>query len=649
MKKIKNNFINSGNINRKKTNKKRKVVIIPLICLTSLVVISVIIYLIYYKPAKNIYTEAIQGKDLFLKAQDQIINQEFDEANNSIVNALKNFNQVKTDFKKFKWLEFVPFLGKQLSAIDNLIETGVYTGEAINKIVIKANDIITPIKKNPDLNLSQLSEEQTRELLEKIYYAKPDLENAKESIDSAAEYINKINEKGLLKKIKNLVAPLKEKVPQLQIAVNKAISLSQIIPPIVGYPEEKTYLFLLQNNSEIRPTGGFIGTYGILKIKDGNITYFKTDNIYNLDTPAEEYLNVEPPWPLTRYNKVFKWLMRDSNWSPDYPTTAQKAEWFYHQERGPEKKIDGVIAVTPTFIESLLDLTGEIKVNDFTFNSNNLVDILQFQVEKGFYRQGLPESERKEVIGSLSKVILNELLSLPKNKWPELWKIINKDISEKQILIYLKDDNIQNLVLENNWGGEVKSYDGDYLLIVDANLASLKSDRKVVRKINYTLSQENDNLFAEISINYDNQNILTDFTTRYRTYTRIYVPKGSELIQSEGAMIDCKISEKGDVNQEEELNKTVFGAFICIEPQEHKSLTFKYQLPEYIQKQIKNGQYKLFVQKQPGTTGHELSVNLNFNKKWTWITPFDKIVKKEDNKIQFLTDLMNDREFDINF
>ena len=228
-----------------------------------------------------------------------------------------------------------------------------------------------------------------------------------------------------------------------------------MIPKIAGYPESKTYLFLLENNTELRPTGGFIGTYGTLKVKDGEIEDFVTDNIYNLDVPAESFLNIDPPEPLKKYLKSERWFLRDSNWSPDFPATAEKALWFYEQERGPVKNFDGVIAVTPTFIESLIELTGELTVQGITFNKENFVDTLQYQVEQGYYRQGISDSERKEIIGQLSAMLLDRLLALPQSKWDDFWTTFTNDIEHKQILIYLRDPVAQATVSQENWGGEV--------------------------------------------------------------------------------------------------------------------------------------------------------------------------------------------------
>ena len=647
--KKRNNFLRPAKGKRKKYKwQKKKWVKYLIFSLLTIAIVGTSLFLIYKKPATLVFQDSLAGRDNFLKAQEQLVNQDFTKAGESLNLAINNFTSAQNEFSKFKWLKILPWVGAQLSAVDNLLSAGISTGQSILIINEIAISIISPLEKNENISLNSLTQDETTQLLKRIFESKSALEDAKDSIDNAVISVNNIPDKGLIKKIKEAAAPLKERVPQLQSTIDQAISASQIIPSIAGYPEDKTYLFLLQNNTELRPTGGFIGTYGILKVVNGDIDNFVTDNVYNLDEPAEEWLFEEPPWPLTRYNKVFQWFFRDSNWSPDFPTAAQKAEWFYHAERGPEKDIDGVIAVTPTFIQSLLSLTGEIKVNGLNFNNENLVDTLQFQVDEGFLRQGIEESARKEIIGVLSKKLLDGILDLPKSKWPELWEIFTKDINEKHILIYVKDDYVQNFIIKENWGGAIKPVDYDYVTVIDANLASLKSDPGVKRTISYMVRRDSGNLIADLSISYKNEGTITWKTTRYRTYVRVYVPKGAKLLKSEGAMVDCKIKEEGSIEQTEEHDKSVFGTFICIEPDEEKVLKLKYKLPDSIYENFKrNDVYQLLVQKQAGTANYNLNITIDLNKNPKAVEGVDNYEKRDNNRILISTDLANDKQLDI--
>lgn len=615
--------------------------------LALLVILGLAGYFIYRNPVQELVKQAKAGKNDFVKAQSSLAKQDFSQTTLSLRSAYQNFANAQTNLKKLKIFKLVPFVGHQVGAGENLITAGLQLSSGLEKISELASSLVMTVKKDGTISLIDISAEEKNLLLKKFYESPPEIQGAKAEIDLAAGQIEKISDRGLLKPIKEALTPLKEKMPQLQKALDQLLQASEVVPQIVGYPEEKTYLFLLQNNTELRPTGGFIGTYGILKVKAGEISYFKTDNVYNLDDKAKGSLNVTPPGPLAKYISADHWFFRDSNWSPDFPTSAQKALWFYNEEGGPEKKFDGVIAVTPTFIESLLNLTGPIQVDGVTFNSENVIEILQYQVEKGFYRQGISESERKEIIGSLATKLLDKLLSLPQNRWPDFWSSFQNDVKEKQILVYLTDHELQSLVEDQNWAGQIRSWGGDYFAVVDANMASLKSDPGVFRTIDYSLEEKDKELIATLKINYDNKGTFNWKSTRYRTYTRVLVPEGSTLIESSGAMENDKLhgGRLGKVEVTSELGKTVFGVFISIEPQEQGSLTFKYKLPI----KVADNEYSLLIQKQPGTGIYPLTISLNFDKKIKSFLPQDLLTSVDNNKISLKNNLKEDLEFKIGF
>jgi hypothetical protein len=261
------------------------------------------------------------------------------------------------------------------------------------------------------------------------------------------------------------------------------------------------------------------------------------------------------------------------------------------------------------------------------------------------YKQlGIKISERKGIIKELADQIKLKLISLPFQRITDILKIAYQSLDQKQILLYVKDPDLEKIVLDRGWGGEVKKTDGDYLFVVDSNLASLKTD---------SLAWQNNDLIAKVSITYQNNADFTWKSTRLRSYTRIYVPLGSELVSSSGAMENDKIknpqSAPGQVEVATELDKTYFGAFISIEPHEKGVLTFEYKLPEKIKESISLGNsYGLVVQKQPGVIPH-LTLDLKFDKNIKSATPPEAQKEWSNTSYNYSTDLDTDKQFLINF
>lgn len=643
-----------------------------------LLIILGVIAIPYGLVAYGAYEDAKAGKASLEQAQIYAGELNLDEAQASTDDAVENFTSASRKFSSFKILFWVPWVGKQVKAIDNVLVTSRETSIAISELLDLAQDILAVFEYTdgvtegimPDvdksLSYTDLSQEEKREILKRIYESGPRLEEALVRIDLALESFNQIPQSDLAGPIREAIAPFVEKMPEIKKQLSMAVPLVKIVPQIAGYPESKNYLFLLSNNAEMRPSGGFIGTYGILKVADGDIINFDTHDIYAIDGPSEAFLRLTPPPPISKYLKVDNWYMRDSNWSPDFPTSAEKALWFYSEEasgiashygapipEAPLVNFNGVVSINPTVVADLLGIVGAISVDNQTFTKENLIDLLEYQVEVAFLSEGIPRAQRKEIIAVLADQLMDRLFNLPAAKWLDVIGVLEDRLEDKHILIYETDPDIQDALAGQNWAAEVVETNDDYVMVVDANLASLKTDPFVERNITYSLSEnESDDLIAEVKIHYKNNATFTWKTTRYRTYTRVYVPEGSELMSATGQLRGDRLAhpnrEPGEVDIYDELGKTVFGGFISIEPGAEGELVFTYKLPEQISKEIrKNGRYNLYFQKQAGTPGYGLTLALEFDKNLKQATPSENEIDWGDNKYYLETDLALDREFDI--
>jgi hypothetical protein len=211
----------------------------------------------------------------------------------------------------------------------------------------------------------------------------------------------------------------------------------------------------------------------------------------------------------------------------------------------------------------------------------------------------------------LGAALIEKMLKLPKEKYGKAWTIFQKNLEQKHVMVWVGDTARQNQLTDLGWTGHVETPRGDTLMVVDANMASLKSDPAVKRTITYKVEQKENALIADLTIRYENTGTLNWKTTRYRTYTRVYVPRGSTLLDSSGAMVDCKVTRAGKVETLEELGLTAFAGFTCTEVGASHELHLRYTLPNTLTALVDSGEYALLVQKQPGTPDHALQVELH--------------------------------------
>ncbi len=609
---------------------------------------------IAFAQGSTLYRYTMAAKNNVATAKVAADKKDFTEVGKQLVLAQQNLEAAQTASSKMAWMKWMPVFSTQFKAVDHLLIGGTELASAGQDIVVVAEDIFS-VWPEESASFNSISLSDRKALLAKIEASPEKLIGAQTKLNVAIEAFDRIPERGVIGPLGELTGLLRDKLPLMKELVHKALPVLQVAPKIAGYPEQQTYLFLLQNNWELRATGGFIGTYGILVLQAANIEQFETHNIYNLDEPAKTTLFLDPPEPLKRYLKIKQWFMRDSNWDPDFPTTANTAEDFYHAENGPIEQIDGVLSVTPAFIQDLMKLTGPITVDNQEYNAENVIEELEYPSEFGYVKEGLNDSERKVVIGKLATLLKEKLLNLPSSKWGELWEILLKNLDEKHVLIYSKDHQVQELMQELEWNGAMINRPGDYLMVVDSNLAALKTDKVMVKTINRTLTKEGEDYIVNLELVYNHTGVQDDdFITRYRSYTRIYVPEGSELLSSEGFLTNSEFEGGRPVeaatNTYDLSHKTVFEGFISVEAMSIKTVTLKYKLPRDMANYISNNHtYALYLQKQPGTNNVILNSSIDFGKKIGQFTPVDSMQKIGNNKVQFNVPFKLDYALNIDF
>lgn len=363
--------------------------------------------------------------------------------------------------------------------------------------------------------------------------------------------------------------------------------------------KEKVFLILFQNNLELRPGGGFIGSFGILKVRDGNITHFLVHDTGNFDGRIPD--TVMPPYPMKETLKIPSWKLRDSNYSPDFAENAKWAEDFYHMGQGQEQ-FDGIIAVTANVLTSFLGVIGPVELEGFpgTYGEDNAILDLEYQVEQGYLKQDIAFGERKSVMGILGLEILKRAKALSLAKKYELFQVILEDLHQKDVQLLFRDADLQEDVVAAGWDGRLDStWKDDYLLLVDANLNSFKSDYFVKRSYQYTIDLSKEIPEATLAVTYRHTAKVKDwFTKDYQTFLRVYVPEGSFLTEATNTATPAVFGGL--------LNKKYFGVLVHVPLGTEKTVVFHYALP----KEIERTWYDLKVEKQPGLNDVPVSVTV---------------------------------------
>jgi len=427
--------------------------------------------------------------------------------------------------------------------------------------------------------------------------------------------------------------------------ISQTKTLLTLASTFLGFTKPQTYLVLFLNNTELRPTGGFIGSYGVITLEKGKVTIHQIEGSENTDWKNKEKVNQLPPAPLTNYLGVPYWYFRDANWSPDFAQSAKKSIELYNQEIiNPVQHIDAVVGVTPVVLETFLDMVGDVTIDDITFSADNVIEKLEYEVEYGFEHKNISIKNRKDILQPLLKSVLFKITPLVVTDLSTLLKKIEYLADTKNIQFFSFDDVLQKKMQEFGWSGEVSQKDGDFLMWVDANLGALKTDHAMWRDLQYRLIDNQGELFAEATMKYQHNGVYDWRTSRYRTYSRIFVPLNAQIAE---VTFDGSIVDLAKVDRGQELGKQWFGTFISIEPGMSKEVVFRYRLPAQIQQMYQYGQYQLYVQKQAGTSNIGLTIHHSFAKSIVAATPAEQKDAWGDQDYIIQTDLEVDRQFAV--
>ena len=360
----------------------------------------------------------------------------------------------------------------------------------------------------------------------------------------------------------------------------------------------RSFLILLQNNMELRPGGGFLGQYAILKIKDGKVISTFVEDANLLDQRIET--KVPAPYPLTKLMAIKKWKFRDSNFSPDFPTNVSKAKYFLGQA-GVGSKFDGVIAVNAQVFNDILEITGPISVpgSPVIFDSTNATLKLEEVVEKQYLMdESLDTQNRKWIMKKMAPIIVDKVSNV--GDITKLANFFHKELQNKNIMLNFSDARLQELAESVHWSGKVADdWSGDYLMMVDANLGALKTDYYMKREMSYDIDMTGERPIATLNMLYKNTAPYGDWrTSDYHSYLRVYVPEGSKLLENK------MVSPLGGNGNE--FGKSYFGFILHTVMGTETRAMIKYELPDNFTKD----DYNLLVQKQSGVGDVPIKIHI---------------------------------------
>jgi hypothetical protein len=387
----------------------------------------------------------------------------------------------------------------------------------------------------------------------------------------------------------------------------------ELLTVALGLEDTQTYLVLSQNSDELRPSGGYISTYGWMIIRNGRIVnYDYSPTTATSPNPPPDALaeQVEVPawWISYREPLYAAW---DGSWHIDFPSTARLAAWYYNNGDNPQAPVDGVIAIDMVGFNYLLEGLESVTVPgyDVPVTPENFREVV-YEIRAS----GDGDRPHKEFLATLYKQILTDWQA-PETDSVAMRRAMFRALQEKHIMIYFTGDraNFNAALDELGWSGQQQAGVGrDYLAVADANLGS-KSNQSVVRQLVYDVEILADGtLDSRATVDYDFSAHRAEAdpavapahysNINYHSILQVFVPAGSTLTGQHNLRFDPTIDHTE--------THTNFISLIRIDYNSSERFQFSYTTPELVERIGPYRRYELVIQKQPGTLNELASVQV---------------------------------------
>ena len=356
-----------------------------------------------------------------------------------------------------------------------------------------------------------------------------------------------------------------------------------------GFLGDKTYLVVLQDNSEIRGTGGLISVVGVLTIHNGHIAqvhYYYSHTSKELQT----FVPLDGPESFMTFFNVDSARLFDSNNQYDFASFAPKMQSDWHNTTG--QQVDGVIGLDFTAAQAILNITGPITASGDVITSRNVFHRLEYYsaTNKGDRMADILSSLTYSVFGLVADASVPQKLAL--------YNTLRTLANEKHFFIY---PEVGPLLQNADGQNQSRAPNADFISVVETNLGNGKSDFGIGRAIDYSVQLQPDgSAVSNLTLTYTNGDWWSS-----DLFAEAVVPHGATLLAMYNST-DQLIGPQVTYND----NFTVFSSRFILQPYSTTRITYLYTLPDRVYENGIGSHYDLHVVKQGGINRYTLSTNV---------------------------------------
>ncbi len=267
----------------------------------------------------------------------------------------------------WRGFEVVPWLGANFTAVREIAEIA----DSV------ASDALTPVLDAAgELELAGLGITGTSIDLTPFAAAQEPLGAADETLSAALAQARAIDADATLPPLADAVGQVRDAVDEAATLVGALHGASVLLPSMLGAEGPRSYVVAMQNNAEVRSSGGIVGAVALITADQGQIRIVRnasTTDFPPLDAPLEVSDST-----LALFEQQPGRHLQNITSIPRFPEAAQLIATRWTQRFGGT--VDGVVAVDAVVAQHLIEATGPVSFGPFTADADNVLSILLSEI-----------------------------------------------------------------------------------------------------------------------------------------------------------------------------------------------------------------------------------------------------------------------------
>lgn len=598
----------------------------------------------------------------------QYANENISAIDRNVAGIQEELTKLENEIDNLSYLRYVPLLnqyyenaliGKELIVeMDNFIN--IHYADARQLLASEVSNSF--VEKDISYYVSQIPE-----YLDLYISVESDLSNI-------LEVASKINTEALpiiSESNKQRIDSLKRISQNYELISNNAVDAIKNVPDLLGFEEETTYLVVLQNEAEMRASGGLLTAYGTVTFQNGElIGEISLEDTWTL----ENY--VSSIGGLYKYPHIYGQLTlffqgcgdtaiaraQDVNMYPDLYWSMQAFADYYDVANANNPTLfpdyDHIVILNFAFAEELLEIVQPLEVDGFgTVTADTLFEFIKNDTDDPTLSFS---PERKRILGEIANALKDKFFSLEPSELVNVSAILIESFQKKNVALATDDPAMQRFFDRHQLSGRVdKTFQGDYFHLNEAQNCSLKLNKFVRNEVTQNiLIDDSGTISKDINVYWENPQVYNeslklqydikgDFT--YRAWVRVFTPLGTEDFQTDGLIRSGFVYYIPEEYNDDVVQKSISDNVIQFDhrrltvqdPIPTEELNISYELP-FTQTVSKKNPYEMLIQKHPGKSWGEMyTVNITWNGK----TSSTNFILEKDVVLSFDGETTTLREF----